>query len=237
MIAVVQFPGSNCDEDTRFVLGEVCGADVRMVWHREESLNKNGDEVEAVVIPGGFSYGDYLRSGALAALSPVMADVKRFADAGGPVLGICNGFQVLTEAGLLPGQLARNPALHFKCQPVTLRVERTDTVFTGEYTSSQVISLPIAHNEGRYYADDEVLAGLKRHNQILFRYCTPTGEPTEAANPNDSLENIAGIVNERGNVLGMMPHPERASEAVLGGADGLPLFMSLLNSLRAGIMV
>lgn len=236
MIAVVQFPGSNCDEDTRFVLGEVCGADVRMVWHREESLAKNGDEVDAVVIPGGFSYGDYLRSGALAALSPIMTDVKRFAEAGGPVLGICNGFQVLTEAGLLPGQLARNPALHFKCQPVNLRVERTDTSFTSEYAPQQVISLPIAHNEGRYYADGKVLESLEQNNQIVFRYCTPTGELTEAANPNDSLENIAGIVNERGNVLGMMPHPERASEAVLGSTDGLPLFMSLLKSLKAGIM-
>ena len=237
MIAVVQFPGSNCDEDTRFVLDEVCGADVRMVWHREKALNETGGEVDAVVIPGGFSYGDYLRSGALAALSPIMTDVKRFAAAGGPVLGICNGFQVLTEAGLLPGQLARNPALHFKCQEIHLRVERTDTVFTAEYAPQQVISLPIAHNEGRYYADDEVLAGLESHNQIIFRYCTPAGELTDDANPNNSLQNIAGIINQRGNVLGMMPHPERASEAVLGSTDGLPLFMSLLTSLKAGIMV
>lgn len=203
-----------------------------MIWHRETSLGT----VDAVLIPGGFSYGDYLRSGALAALSPIMAEVKRFADRGGPVLGICNGFQILTEAGLLPGALARNPSLHFKCQDVFLRVERNDTLFSSAYQPGQVLRLPIAHNEGRYYADTETLATLEGNGQVVFRYCDASGAWSGASNPNESLSHIAGIVNEKGNVLGMMPHPERAVESLLGSDDGLGLFRSLLNSVKEGIL-
>lgn len=226
MIAVVRFPGSNCDRDTCYVLAELLGAKVKLVWHRD-SLG----QVDAVVLPGGFSYGDYLRSGALAARSPVMAEVRRFAARGGPVLGICNGFQVLTEAGLLPGQLARNPSLHFRCQPVYLRVEKRAAPFTSRYQLGQVLRIPIAHNEGRYYAAPEVLEALEAGGQVVFRYCSASGELDEAANPNGSLHHIAGITNRAGNVLGMMPHPERASEALLGSSDGLALFQSLLEAI------
>ena len=224
MNSIVRFPGSNCDDDTRYALAQL-GADVRMVWHLEETLGNT----DAVIIPGGFSYGDYLRSGAVAAKSPIMSAVRAFAARGGPVLGICNGFQILTEAGLLPGALTRNPALHFVCKRVHLRVERNDTLFTKKYEDSQVLSVPVAHNEGRYYADMDTLAGLEKRNRVVFRYCTPEGEIDEAASPNGSLNNIAGIVNERGNVLGMMPHPERAADTLLGSDDGLPLFRSLLE--------
>lgn len=223
-LSIVRFPGSNCDDDTRHALARL-GANVRMVWHLEEHLG----ETDAVVIPGGFSYGDYLRSGAVAAKSPIMAAVGAFAGRGGPVLGICNGFQILTEAGLLPGALTRNPALHFVCKSVHLRVERADTLFTKKYEDSQVLSVPVAHNEGRYYADMDTLARLESDNRVVFRYCTPSGEIEGAASPNGSLNNIAGIVNVRGNVLGMMPHPERAADALLGSEDGLPLFRSLLE--------
>ena len=223
-LSIVRFPGSNCDDDTRYALARL-GTSVRMVWHLEEHLG----ETDAVVIPGGFSYGDYLRSGAVAAKSPIMAAVGAFAARGGPVLGICNGFQILTEAGLLPGALTRNPALHFVCKSVHLRVERADTLFTAKYEDSQVLSVPVAHNEGRYYADMDTLARLESDNRVVFRYCTPSGEIDEAASPNGSLNNIAGIVNARGNVLGMMPHPERAADALLGSEDGLPLFRSLLE--------
>ena len=227
-LAIVRFPGSNCDDDTRHVL-ESLGATVRMVWHLEERL----EGVDAVVLPGGFSYGDYLRSGAVAAKSPIMGAVSAFAARGGPVLGICNGFQILTEAGLLPGALTRNPALHFVCKGVHIRVERADTLFTGEYEESEVLRVPVAHHEGRYYADMRTLEGLEQNHQIVFRYCTPEGQIDEAASPNGSLNNIAGIVNERGNVLGMMPHPERAADALLGSEDGLPLFRSLLELTHA----
>jgi phosphoribosylformylglycinamidine synthase len=230
-LAVIQFPGSNCDDDARYVLEDLLKARVSMIWHREERLGK----VDAVVIPGGFSYGDYLRSGAIAALSPIMALVKNFAERGGPVVGICNGFQILTEAGLLPGQLARNEGLHFLCQDVHIRVERNDTPFTRAYQTRQVLRMPIAHNEGSYYADAATLKRLEAEGRILFKYCSPQGQLSESANPNGSLKQIAGIINERGNVLGMMPHPERAAEALLGSADGLPLFQSLLRYLEKAL--
>lgn len=232
-IVVVQFPGSNCDDDVRYVLQELLGARVTVLWHRESDLAG----CDAVVIPGGFSYGDYLRSGAMAALSPVMAAVSRFAARGGPVLGICNGFQILTEAGLLPGQLARNPSLHFVCETVTVRVERSDTPFTRHYRQGQVLRLPIAHNEGSYYADEATLARLEGEGQVVFRYCDARGELSVQANPNGSAHAIAGIVNERGNVLGMMPHPERAAEALLGSDDGRALFASLLEHVRSAAEV
>jgi phosphoribosylformylglycinamidine synthase len=224
-VAVIQFPGSNCDDDARYALTGL-GAEVVTIWHRERDLKGAG----AVVIPGGFSYGDYLRSGALAALSPVMDSVRAFAARGGPVLGICNGFQILTEAALLPGQLARNPSLHFLCQPVLLRVERSDTGFTRHYIPGQLLRLPIAHFEGSYYADRETIARLEGEGRVLFRYADAQGQLSAAANVNQSLHSIAGIVNECGNVLGMMPHPERAAEAVLGSDDGLPLLRALLEA-------
>lgn len=224
-VAVIRFPGSNCDDDARHVLADVLGADVMMLWHQEEALG----DVDAVVLPGGFSYGDYLRSGAMSALSAIMPDLKRFAERGGFVLGICNGFQILTEAGLLPGQLARRPELSFLCDTVQLKVERADTAFTSEYKTGDVLSIPVAHNDGRYYADDATLEALERNKQVLFRYCELSGKVTDSANPNGSLNNIAGIMNESGNVLGMMPHPERASEAVLGSEDGLALFKALMK--------
>ncbi len=226
-VAVLRFPGSNCDDDARHAFEDVLGATVRMVWHGESGL----DGIDIVVLPGGFAYGDYLRSGALAALSPIMAAVRAFADAGGPVLGICNGFQVLTEAGLLPGQLARNTGLNFVCRDVHLRVERDDLPFTTEYRSGQVLRLPIAHNEGCYYADDETLARLEGEGRVVFRYVDALGQVSEDANFNGSRNAIAGIVNERGNVLGMMPHPERAVERLLGYEDGVGLLRSTLAAI------
>jgi phosphoribosylformylglycinamidine synthase subunit PurQ / glutaminase len=223
-LAIIRFPGSNCDDDVRNVL-ERLGQRVVMVWHRETALK----DIDAVVIPGGFSYGDYLRAGALAAQSPVMAAIKRFAEAGGPVLGICNGFQILTEAGLLPGGLARNPSLHFLCRPSYLRVERDDTPFTSSYKRGQVLKMPIAHSEGAYYADEATLQELENNNRVVFRYVSATGRLEAEANPNGSLSAIAGIISERGNVLGMMPHPERAAEALLGSEDGLGVFKSFLS--------
>ncbi len=229
-IAVVRFPGSNCDDDARHALEFVLGASVRYVWHREETLGR----VDAVVLPGGFSFGDYLRGGALAALSPVMQSVKAFAGRGGLVLGICNGWQILTEAGLLPGQLARNPSLHFLCQDVHLRVERDDLPFTSRLERGQVLRLPIAHNEGRFYVDDAALAELEERGQVVFRYVDAQGRQTSEANVNGSLNAIAGVVNERGNVLGMMPHPERAVERALGSEDGIALLRGLLDHVGRG---
>jgi phosphoribosylformylglycinamidine synthase subunit PurQ / glutaminase len=219
--AVIRFPGSNCDEDTRHAL-ELCGFSARLVPHTATELS-----ADLVVLPGGFSYGDYLRSGALAARSPAVEAVGRFAARGGLVLGICNGFQVLTEAGLLPGQLARNAGLTFLCRPVALRLERPDTPFTRAYRAT-TLTLPIAHGEGSYHADGETLARLEGEGRVVFRYVNESGEAHPEANPNGSANGIAGIVNEGGNVLGMMPHPERAVEPLLGGADGRPLFASLL---------
>lgn len=222
---VVVFPGSNCDEDCRHVLETVMGQTVRMVWHKERDLAG----LECVVLPGGFSYGDYLRTGAIARFSPVMKEVVHFSKKGKPVIGICNGFQILLEAGLLPGAMLRNRSLHFICRAVHLRVENTVTPFTKALKKRSVLTLPIAHNEGNYFADSKTLEELKTHDQILFRYCDAEGKVTEEANPNGSLQNIAGICNRRRNVLGMMPHPERASESLLGSEDGRGVFESVLS--------
>ncbi|KIX84471.1 phosphoribosylformylglycinamidine synthase subunit PurQ [Thermus filiformis] len=220
--AVVQFPGSNCDRDALFAF-QVAGLKAELVPHTETDLSR----FDGVFLPGGFTYGDYLRPGALAKFAPVMGEVERLARRGHPVIGVCNGFQILTEAGLLPGALLANLNLHFTCKEVHVRVERADLPFTRAYRQGQVLRLPIAHAEGRYYADPETLERLEGEGRVVFRYSGPKGEVSEAYNPNGSLNGIAGIVNERGNVLGMMPHPERAVHEVLGGTDGLGLFLSL----------
>ncbi|OGX29170.1 MAG: phosphoribosylformylglycinamidine synthase I [Omnitrophica WOR_2 bacterium RIFCSPHIGHO2_02_FULL_67_20] len=222
---VVVFPGSNCDQDCLYVARDVLGQSVVELWHQETSLKG----CDAVVLPGGFSYGDYLRTGAIARFSPIMRAVTRFARDGGLVLGICNGFQILLEAGLLPGAILRNTGLRFICRFVTLRVERTDTPFTNRFQPGQVIRLPIAHNEGRYITDEKMLRQIQQ--QIVFRYCDEGGRLAGAANPNGSTDFIAGISNARGNVLGMMPHPERASEAALGSEDGRVVFESMLEAM------
>jgi len=226
--AVVTFPGSNCDYDLYKAVQQV-GGEARFVWHRERGL----DDYDVVLLPGGFSYGDYLRAGAIARLSPIMEDVVAFARSGGPVLGVCNGFQILCEAGLLPGALVRNASLRFESRDVLLSVERTDTVFTHDYAWGQVLRVPIAHGEGSYEADEETLARLEGEGCVAFRYVDASGRATDAANPNGSLHNIAGITNEAGNVLGMMPHPERAMEPLLGSTDGIALFTSLASSFAA----
>ena len=226
-VAVLVFPGSNCDHDCAYAFQHLLGQSVQFVWHKESSLKG----FDLVVIPGGFSYGDYLRAGALARFSPIMVELEKFAKAGGLVIGICNGFQILVETKLLPGVLLRNPTLKFICQNVYLRVEQTDTPFTSLYAPSQVIQLPIAHGEGCYWTDASTLADLRQHEQVVFRYCTPQGEVAEHANPNGSIENIAGICNRQRNVLGMMPHPERLSEGILGGEDGRRLFESLIQQM------
>lgn len=222
---VLQFPGSNCDSDCHRAAGEILKQPVRFAWHKDTRI----DSDETIIIPGGFSYGDYLRCGAIARFSPIMKSVKEAAARGQKIIGICNGFQILCEAGLLPGALVRNRKLHFICEHVRLRVETNETVFTSRYQKGQVLNIPIAHGEGCYVAQPDVLADLKANNQIVFRYVDAQGEPSDAANPNGTLENIAGIRNKEGNVLGMMPHPERACEALLGSTDGLPLFQSLLT--------
>jgi phosphoribosylformylglycinamidine synthase I len=221
---VVVFPGSNCDRDVAWVTQGLLGQPTRMVWHEETDIS----DLDVVVIPGGFSYGDYLRCGAIARFSPVMQAVVEHAKQGKFVIGICNGFQVLTEAGLLPGALIRNRDLHFICERVPIKVGRTGTPWTAAYAAGEIITLPIAHGEGRYYADDETLMQLEQNGQVLFRYCTATGEINEAGNPNGSLNNIAGICNLAGNVVGMMPHPERASDPALGYTDGMALFEGLV---------
>ena len=227
-IGVVVFPGSNCDHDCVHVLRDVLGQSVQEVWHKETSL----DGLDAVILPGGFSYGDYLRTGAIARFSPVMGAVKLFADHGGMVLGVCNGFQILLEAGLLPGAMIRNKTLTFICKDVHVRVENAATPFTGRCESGQVLKLPIAHADGNYYTDPVTLAALQANAQIAFRYCTPEGTITPDANPNGSLDNIAGIRNAEGNVLGLMPHPERCAEQVLGNDDGRLIFLSMLDALK-----
>ncbi len=218
---VIVFPGSNCDRDVEYVTRDVLKQPTRMVWHQDTDIS----DIDVVIVPGGFSYGDYLRCGAIARFSPVMQQVVSHAQQGKFVLGICNGFQVLTEAGLLPGALMRNRAMHFICDRASIKVERNNSPWTQAYEQSQVITLPIAHGEGQFYADSEVLAQLEENGQVLFRY--------EGDNPNGSVNNIAGICNDAGNVLGMMPHPERASDPMLGGTDGLKLFEGLLAKVAA----
>jgi len=227
-LAIIVFPGSNCERDVHHVLTNVLGVEADLVWHADGKISG----YDGVILPGGFSYGDYLRAGVIAAFSPIMHEVKKMAEDGKPVLGICNGFQILIESGLLPGALMRNVGLKFVCKWVTLRVENNETLFTRRYARGQVLHMPVAHNEGRYYIDPEGLKELKAHNQIVFRYTEPDGTLSERSNPNGSLEAIAGVCNRRGNVLGLMPHPERASEAVLspsGLVDGLEIFKSMLD--------
>jgi phosphoribosylformylglycinamidine synthase I len=224
---VVTFPGSNCDYDCYKAVREQLDAEAVFLWHKDHDLQG----VDAVFLPGGFSYGDYLRAGAIAALSPIMREVRAFAEAGGLVAGICNGFQILCEAGMLPGALVRNRSLKFRSRPVHLLVERTSTPFTSEYEADQVLRIPIAHGEGCYFAEPDALDALEGNGQVVFRYCDADGLVAPAANPNGSARNIAGIVNEAGNVLGMMPHPERAVEPLLGSTDGLPLLRSMAGWL------
>ena len=229
--AVLVFPGTWSDHDCHYVLKEVMHQDAELVWHRETDLSS----YDAIVIPGGFSYGDYLRCGAIARFSPVMEAVKREAERGKLVFGSCNGFQILCEAGMLPGALMRNAAMQFRCQPANLRVESSNTPFTNTVQRGAVLEIPVSHGEGNYYVDEATLARLKAEDRIVFRYCDASVAITPESNPNGSLENIAGVVNEARNVLGMMPHPERASEALLGGTDGLVIWQSMLQALHAPV--
>ncbi len=226
---IVVFPGTWSDTDCHYVVKDLLHQEADYVWHQEESLAK----YDCVILPGGFSYGDYLRAGAIARFSPVMAALQRFAESGGLVIGICNGFQILCETGLLPGVLRRNDHLEYRCQETHLRTERADTPFTNACRPGQVLEVPVSHGEGNYYADAPTLARLAEQNRILFRYCEPSGAVTEEANPNGSADNIAGIINERGNVLGMMPHPERSCEELLGSADGLLIFRSIVSAVQS----
>lgn len=223
--AVIVFPGSNCDVDMFHALKDELGENVEYVWHDTDSL----EGFDGILLPGGFSYGDYLRTGAIARFSNVMKEVVKAAEAGKPVLGVCNGFQILLEVGLLPGAMRRNESLKFICKPVELKVTNNNSMFSSEYKENEVITVPIAHGEGNYYCDEETLAKLKANNQIVFTY--------NGTNPNGSLENIAGIMNEKGNVLGMMPHPERAVDELLGGADGLKIFKSIVSQWREANVV
>jgi phosphoribosylformylglycinamidine synthase len=224
--AVVVFPGSNCDRDAYHAATTVLGQRAELVWHKDADL-KGAD---VVVLPGGFAHGDYLRTGAMARFSPIMREVKAFADRGGPVIGICNGFQILLEAGLLPGAMLRNKGLKYRCEFVTIRVEQTDTPFTCGASAGQVLNIPIGHGEGNYYAPADVIERLEANRQVVFRYCTLAGEVTDGSNPNGSVHAIAGICNERRNVVGMMPHPERACEATVGGTDGLVILESIVKA-------
>jgi len=227
---VIVFPGSNCDADCYHVVRDVLGQEVDYIWHKESSVSG----CDALILPGGFSYGDYLRTGAIARFSPIMPAVIDFANQGGLVIGICNGFQILLEAGLLPGAMLRNRSLKFICNSTNLKVQRTDTAFTNQLLPDEIIKVPIAHGEGNYFCDQPTLAALKRERRILFSYCDANGVESEEANPNGSVANIAGIINEGGNVLGMMPHPERCSEEILGGTDGFGIFASMLESFQEG---
>ena len=226
---VLVFPGSNCDHDTYNVAAEILGEPATFLWHQSTDL----EGCDAILVPGGFAYGDYLRTGAIASFSPIMDSVRRFASSGGLVLGICNGFQILCEAGLLPGALMRNVGLHYICRQVHLRTETTNSPFTSLLSAGQVVRMPIGHMEGNYFCDAATLDTLERRDRIAFRYATPSGEITSDANPNGSLSNIAGILNEGRNVLGMMPHPDRASESMLGSADGLLLFRAMAQALAS----
>ncbi len=226
---VLQFPASNCDQDAVHVLRDVLGHTARYAWHKDTSLG----DADAVIVPGGFSYGDYLRTGAIARFSPIMQAVQNFAAQGGPVLGICNGFQILTEAGLLPGALVRNRSLQFRCEQIFLKTSNHGTPFTQNIPQDKILRVPIAHGEGCYFADEETLAKLNANGQVLWRYVDANGQATEAANPNGSLENIAGVCNAQRNVAGLMPHPERASESLLGSADGLLIFEGLVQWMGA----
>ncbi len=225
---VVVFPGSNCDRDVYYVLKDIFHQDTRFIWHKESSLG----DVDVVVLPGGFSYGDYLRCGAIARFSPVMKEVIKFAEGGGMVVGICNGFQILLEAGLLPGAMLKNKSLRFVCKYTHLRVENANTRFTSACRPGEVLEVPVAHGEGNYITDEETLRRLEDRGQIVFRYCDRDGQITEEANPNGSMGNIAGIINEEGNVIGLMPHPERCSDEVLRHTDGKKFFQSILDSFR-----
>lgn len=226
---IVTFPGSNCDDDAYHAVVDALGADAVRLWHKDHDLQR----ADVVVLPGGFSYGDYLRVGAIARFSPIMREVVAHANRGGPVIGICNGFQIACEAGLLPGALLRNSSLKFVCDRVTLRVENADSRFTNQYAPGQLLRIPIAHGDGRYTADAATLRQLEDEGRVVLRYVSPSGELTASANPNGAALAIAGIVNERGNVLGMMPHPERAVDPLLGSTDGLPLFESILAQVAA----
>ena len=225
--AVIVFPGSNCDRDVEVALRQAMGREPLIVWHKDADF----DPVDLIVLPGGFSYGDYLRCGAMAAHSPVMREVIARAGRGVPLLGICNGFQMLTETGLLPGALLRNATLKFVCRDVRLRVESSQTLFTNRYEAGQVIRIPVAHGDGNFFADADTLARLYDRDQVAFRYCDAYGEPTEAANPNGSLHNIAGLYNESKTILGLMPHPERLADPLLGGSDGALMFQGLVEAL------
>jgi phosphoribosylformylglycinamidine synthase len=229
---VLVFPGSNCDHDTYNVIAEVAKQPVTFLWHDSEDLQG----VDAVLVPGGFAYGDYLRTGAIARFSPVMQSVKKFAEGGGLVLGICNGFQILTEAGLLPGALMRNAGLKYICKQVHLRVETTNSPFTNGLAKGEVLQMPIGHMEGNYFCEAEELHRLEAEDRIAFRYATAKGEITAEANPNGSLSNIAGVLNAGRNVLGMMPHPDRSSEQLLGSADGWKIFASMIEALGVGAL-
>ena len=226
---VIVFPGSNCDHDAFYTTGTLIGQHSEFIWHKDR---KDLKEFDLIIVPGGFSYGDYLRTGAIARFAPVMQDVAEFAKFGGTVLGICNGFQILTECGLLPGALLRNHKLKFICKNIFMRVENTSTRFTSDYSERQVITVPIAHGDGNYFADEDTLKMLEDEGRVIFKYCSESGEINDAANPNGSRNNIAGITNEQGNVLGLMPHPERCSDPILGDNDGLKVFTSLLASVE-----
>ena len=225
---VVVFPGSNCDQDCFYIVRDILNKPIKYIWHRDTRL----DGFDCIILPGGFSYGDYLRTGAIARFSPVMKSLYAFANKGRIVIGICNGFQILLEAGLLPGAMLRNKDLHFICKYAYIKTENNNTVFTNLCVRNQILKIPIAHNEGNYYIDEEGLVELKINEQIVFRYCSPEGKISSEFNPNGALENIAGIMNKEGNVLGMMPHPERSSESELGSKDGILIFNSIVKWLE-----
>lgn len=225
---IVVFPGSNCDHDCYHVIKHVFSQECEFLWHHETDI----EGFDCIILPGGFSYGDYLRTGSIASLSPIMNSVKKFAEAGNPVLGICNGFQVLVETGLLPGALIRNSSLKFACKWVNLRVDSTDNIFTEQLNVGDILHIPVAHGEGNYFCTSEELIALNENSQIVFRYCSEDGEINEESNPNGSIENIAGITNRAGNVLGMMPHPERCAEEILNGTEGRIIFESIISRLN-----